>query len=290
MTEREAKRSDGVVVITGCGGIGLACARRLGETPLILADVSLERAEAAVEGLGRDRVWAVACDVSDPASTQRLARQAVDLGPIRALVHTAGVSGTLSDTRSIFQVNLVGTTNTLDAFEPYVTNGTVGVCIASIGGHQAIARQFDSLLLASDLWTRLEEAGALDVTSSLAYGIAKRGVILHCQMRAKRWGQQGGRLVSISPGLIADTAMGAASLEGGPGRPYAAWSALGRNGRADEIAAVVSFLCSDEASFISGCDLLVDGGLVSGINHHLGVEARYRWNACIYSSPETVRH
>jgi NAD(P)-dependent dehydrogenase (short-subunit alcohol dehydrogenase family) len=279
----EAKKR-GVVVITGSGSIGIACARRFPDDVIVLADVSGDRLDAAVGELSVDGIRPVACDVSDRNATDRLAETAASLGRLHALVNTAGVSGTLSTRDLIFAVNLGGTLNVLESFEPHVSEGTVGICIASIGGHQEFTYKLDALLDAADPLPRLREAGAFDVSNGAAYAITKRGVILQCQRRARMWGNRGGRLVSVSPGLMEDTPMGAASLERGPGRPYAEWSALGRNGRAEELAAVVAFLSSDDASFISGCDILVDGGLVAGINQHLSIEERERWHACAFSS------
>jgi NAD(P)-dependent dehydrogenase (short-subunit alcohol dehydrogenase family) len=284
--ESSGAKKPGVVVITGSGSIGVACARRFQDHVIVLADVSGDRLEAAVEELSIDGIRSVVCDVSDRNATGHLAETAASLGRLHAIVNTAGVSGTLSNRDLIFAVNLVGTLNVLESFEPYVSEGTVGICVASIGGHQEFTYKLDALLVAADPLARLREAGALEVSNSAAYAITKRGVILQCQRRARIWGSRGGRLVSVSPGLMEDTPMGAASLERGPGRPYAEWSAVGRNGRAEELAAVVAFLSSDDASFISGCDILVDGGLVAGIDQHLSIEERERWHACAFSSQQ----
>jgi len=277
----------GIVVITGSGGIGIACARALSSGTVVLADVSeqqLAEASAALRESGVDVETAV-CDVSNADSTVALASHVQERGDFQTLVHTAGVSGTLSDTETILRVNLGGTLNVLDAFEPLAAPGAAAVCLSSIGGHQDITRHFDTLLAAPDPLSRLQEAGALGVGSSLAYAIAKRAVMIQCRKRAAAWGSRGGRIVSVSPGLIADTPMGAASLERGPGRPYAQWSAVGRTGRSSEIADVVAFLASPRASFVTGCDIVADGGLLAGIDYHLDVETRASWHACNYSYP-----
>jgi len=277
---------DRLAVVTGSGGIGVACARSLADRQVILVDLDREKLEAAAEALRTEGVSVEThvCDVSDRASTDALADALAEREPVGVLVHTAGVSGTLCDSATVIRVNLGGFLNVLYSSETLVTAGTVGIFISSIGGHQEFTHHLDPLLAAPEPLDRLEEAGALDVRSpSVAYAIAKRGVIVQCRKRAAAWGARGGRLLSISPGLIADTPMGAASYEHGPGRPYAEWSALGRNGRASEIAAVVRFLASPDASFMTGCDVVIDGGLLAGIDHHVPLETRKSWHACAYT-------
>ena len=95
----------------------------------------------------------------------------------------------------------------------------------------------------------------------------KRANQLRVRHASLRWGARGARVNSISPGVIA-TEMGAAELNGPYGdvmRTMVAGSGLGRVGTAEEIAAAVSFLLSRDAAFITGTDLLVDGGVVASI-------------------------
>jgi NAD(P)-dependent dehydrogenase (short-subunit alcohol dehydrogenase family) len=101
--------------------------------------------------------------------------------------------------------------------------------------------------------------------SGMAYAWAKRGVIAVAARAAVAWGRRGGRVNSLAPGLI-DTPMGRQEAEQQPiMKVMLEKTPLGRLGRSEEVAAVVAFLLSDEASFISGIDVLVDGGMLQGL-------------------------
>jgi NAD(P)-dependent dehydrogenase (short-subunit alcohol dehydrogenase family) len=268
-------------VIGGAGTIGAACARRFAEHRLLLADHDEDALAASADRLRADglRLETAVCDVTDPASVARLASHAERLGPLAALVNAAGLSGAQADGRTIMAVNLLGTLLVLDAFEPLATEGTAGVMIASVSGHRRFAQHYDSVLVearASDVMERLEAAGAFELHPRACYSISKRGIILHTQIRAAAWGRLGGRLVSVSPGLIGDSTMGALV---GEAKNYADRSALGRTGRNAEVAAVVAFACSSEAAYVTGTDIVVDGGTLAGTNWEIEREASIRWHA-----------
>jgi NAD(P)-dependent dehydrogenase (short-subunit alcohol dehydrogenase family) len=273
-----------VAVITGAGGgIGTACARSLASEhdTLVLVDRSPELLAATTEAIadGGTAVTTIACDITDCADMTALADAVEVIGPLGALVHTAGVGPSAGDPRRIVDVNLRGTLLLLDAFTPLVGAGTAGVCFASMSGHREVAKRFDALLVDPvDPVAALDRAGVCAGHPGVAYAASKRGVIVQCQRRAATWGARGGRLVSVSPGLVADTIMGGQALQGYAGT-YATWSAIGRAGRSAEIAAAVAFLCSPAASFITGTDLLLDGGMLAHIDRHLPPEARGGWHA-----------
>ena len=258
----------GVIVVTGAArGMGRACAERLRSAADVLVAADLVAPD--IEGM-----TGVTCDVSDPAAIAALVAEVRDLGPFRALVHVAGISPTMGTPRQIFAVDLVGTQLLLDAFEPLVQSGSAAVCFASSSAYQVplfapdpAMEGFVSDPLAAGFLDQVEERFT---DSGLAYGWAKRGVVLAAERAAVTWGPRGGRAVSVSPGLI-ETPMGRQEMENQPAmQGILDATPLGRFGDPDELAAAVEFLVSDQASFVSGVDLLVDGGSVAGLKALLG--------------------
>jgi NAD(P)-dependent dehydrogenase (short-subunit alcohol dehydrogenase family) len=262
-----------VLVVTGAGGMGEAVVRRLGGgRAVVLADFSdaqLERVTAALQGEGYD-VHPVRVDVSSASDVTLLAETAAALGTIRCVVHTAGVSPVQATTQQIVDIDVVGTARVLDAFEPYVQPGTVAVCIASMAGTMTTLAPDVLKLLALTPTDELAALPVLDPESmipGIAYGVAKRANHVRVQAASIPWGRRGGRVVSVSPGVIS-TPMGQAELSGpfGDGmRTMIEMSGTGRIGTPDDIAAAVEFLAGPAASFITGTDLLVDGGVIAAL-------------------------
>jgi NAD(P)-dependent dehydrogenase (short-subunit alcohol dehydrogenase family) len=98
-----------------------------------------------------------------------------------------------------------------------------------------------------------------------AYAIAKQANHIRVRAASARWGRRGARINSISPGIIstAMTQQELASPVGDGMRSMIAMSPTGRVGTADDIAAATAFLLGPESTFITGTDLLVDGGVVA---------------------------
>jgi len=264
-----------VVVVTGAGGMGEAVARRLGPGRiLVLADTSDDRLAGVAERLSAagHRVRTGVIDVSSTADVTMLAATAAALGAIRAVVHTAGVSPVQATPEQIVAIDVVGTARVLDAFEPYVEPGTVAVCIASMAGTMTpMDPQMLELLATTptDQLSALEVLAPVTLDAGSAYGIAKRANQARVEAASVVWGRRGGRVVSLSPGIIATT-MGRAELAGPFGdvmRAMVEQSGTGRIGTPDDIAAVVEFLVGPGASFITGTDLLVDGGVVAAMRY-----------------------
>lgn len=257
-----------VVVITGAGGIGLACARRLGAGHrLVLAEADPARLDVVVPTLedeGYD-VHGHPTDVSDPATVEGLTKLVADLGPIATIVHTAGLSPTMASGQRILDVNLRGAALLIEGFGPLAVEGTVGVFIASMAGHLwPMGRDREAAVATADVANLIGATGLPeDVDPATAYGVSKRGVMLRVAAAAPAWGQKGARIVSVSPGMIA-TGMG---HQESAAQPIMAemlrQSPVPRLGTPSEIAAAVAWLAGPDAAFVTGTDLLVDGGVVA---------------------------
>jgi NAD(P)-dependent dehydrogenase (short-subunit alcohol dehydrogenase family) len=266
------------VVTGGARGIGAACAARLTGTVDVLVLVDLDPA-ATAEAAQRLTTPATRCepvvaDISDPAAVARIAEVAGAGGTLHRMVHAAGVSPTMGTWDRMLTVDLVGTALLVEAARPLVAEGSAIVCIASMAA-QLIATLADPAIdrvLDDPLSPDLLDAyhGVLGLAADdpgTAYSWAKRGVRRLVEREAASFGAVGTRICSVSPGTI-DTPMGVQEFERQPGmRALESLAPLGRSGHADEIAAVVEFLLSDGASFLTGTDVLVDGGVCAAISH-----------------------
>ena len=171
--------------------------------------------------------------------------------------------------RRIFEVDLIGTQLVLDAFTPLVVSGSTAVCFASSAAHQIALMgprpELEALVEAPMVDGFLDEVERRFSDSGLAYGWAKRGVVRAAARAAITWERDGGRVISLSPGMI-DTGMGRQELDAQPMMQVMLDATpLQRLGRPEEIAGVVAFLISDVAPFLTGTDLLVDGGCLEGL-------------------------
>jgi NAD(P)-dependent dehydrogenase (short-subunit alcohol dehydrogenase family) len=270
----------GAIVITGAaGGMGIAVASALvGTGELVLADLRETELEAAKEALRASGVQArtVKCDVTDADDVARVANLVAEIGGLRSLVHTAGVSPKMAEGRRVLEVDLVGTARVLEALLPLAAPGAAAICIGSIAGYADVEPRIEPILdnpLAPNFLDAVEAALTQPLDGAMGYVLAKRGVMRVCERLSGAWAERGGRIVSIAPGLI-DTEMG--RLEMADDELIAlmiAATPIKRPdfdplpGRPEDIASLVAFLCSQDASFVSGCDIRIDGGLVGNGRH-----------------------
>jgi NAD(P)-dependent dehydrogenase (short-subunit alcohol dehydrogenase family) len=270
-----------VGIATGAGrGMGLACARRL--TGMVDTLLLVDRDEATVTAAAKDLadsgrgavVEPFVLDITDRDGLARLAAHVAELGTLGAVAHAAGISPTMADWRRILTVDLVGTAMLAEALRPLATAGTAMVCFASmaplLGNVQpdpAVAAILDAPLDERFLDRIHDALGPAIENTGAAYAFAKHGVHRFVQREAVRLGPAGARICSVSPGII-DTPQGQQEAASHPsmGR-LVQQTPLGRAGQPDEVAAVVGFLLSAEPSFLTGTDILIDGGVCAAVRN-----------------------
>lgn len=262
-----------VAVIVGVGGMGQAIARRVDPAAhLLLADFDAKLLDGAADRLVGEgyTVTRQAVDVSDRASVTALAEKASSLGEVRTVVHTAGLSPVQAPVAAILAVDLLGVALVLEEFGKVVAEGGAGLVISSMAGHghPPFTPEQAGTLIA----TPTDQLLSLPLTAEAgfphpgaAYSFAKKVNQLHVQAASTTWGARGARINSISPGVIS-TPMGQQELAGEHGAHMRAMiesSNARRAGTPADIAAAADFLLGPAASFISGTDLLVDGGVIA---------------------------
>ncbi|MEY4765585.1 MAG: hypothetical protein RI907_2258 [Pseudomonadota bacterium] len=262
-----------VVVVIGAGFIGQAIARRVGAGKhLLLANHSEQSSVEVADTLanaGFD-VSAAAVDISSRASVEALLAKAQSLGAITGLVQAAGVSPSQAPIEAILKVDLYGTALVLELFGGAMARGGSGVVISSQSGHRlpALTPEQDRLLALTPtealLGLPMLQPG--QVTDTLhAYQLSKRGNSLRVMAEAVRWGQRGARINTISPGIVM-TPLARDELNGPRGAGYKRMierCAVGRAATADEVGNVAALLMGPDGGFITGSDILMDGGVTA---------------------------
>jgi NAD(P)-dependent dehydrogenase (short-subunit alcohol dehydrogenase family) len=252
--------------------MGAAVARRLGAGKrLVLADFDesvLDREVASLTASGYD-VAGVRVDVSDAASVDRLVDESTSRGEVTTVVHTAGLSPVQATAEAIMKVDLLGTALVLDGFGAVIASGGAGVFISSMAGTmRPVDPVFDQRLASTPTPELLALPEVVAVSDpGEAYGLAKRANQVRVWSACATWGARRARVNTISPGIIA-TPMGNAELDGPSGdsmRAMIDMSATKRKGTPEDIASAVEFLVGPNSTFITGTDLLVDGGVVPWI-------------------------
>ncbi len=236
-----------VVLVTGAGrGIGRACAEAFLAQGDAVAATYLTH-EPELHGFG-DRLLAVPCDVRRPEQVeQAFALVEERLGPVEVLVANAGVTrDTLvlrmgeEDFAEVLETNLAGAWRCAKRALPKMVRARRGriIVISSVGAFVGLPGQANYAA---------SKAGLVGMARALAREVASRGITVN----------------AVAPGVV-DTDMTAALGDARLGE-LSAMVPLGRAGRPEEVAAAVGFLASEDAAYVTGAVLAVDGGLGMGL-------------------------
>ena len=259
-----------VMILMGAGQIGMAIARRMGYGKnIVIGDKNVRNAQSISDSMneaGFDTV-AIEADLSSRSSILNMIDKALEYGEIKMLVNAAGVSPSQAPIEAILKIDLYGTAVLLEEVGKVIANGGVGVTISSQSGHrmEQLTAEEDELLATTptEELLKLEMLQPENIKDTLhAYQMAKRCNEKRVMAEAVKWSERGARLNSISPGIIV-TPLAIDEFNGIRGDFYKNMFAkcpAHRPGTADEVANVAELLMSDKGAFITGTDILVDGG------------------------------
>jgi 3-oxoacyl-[acyl-carrier protein] reductase len=247
-----SRYADRVVVVTGAArGIGAATAKRFADEGATVAILDLEQGAAAAtaDGLGAPKAIGLACDVADTASVEAAVGAVVEeLGKVDVLVNNAGVTRdnllfkmTDDDWDMVMNVHLRGSFLMSRAVQKHM-----------------VAAKYGKIL-------NLSSVSALGNRGQANYSAAKMGLQGLTRTLALELGPFGVNVNAVAPGfIVTDMTDATARRVGVEPEEYrkaaAAANPVRRVGYPEDIAAAAAFLCSDEASYITGQTLYVDGG------------------------------
>jgi NAD(P)-dependent dehydrogenase (short-subunit alcohol dehydrogenase family) len=263
-----------VAALLGAGSMGCAIIRRIGAgKTILLGDISEKNLEARAAELRTGGYVVETCvvDAMDRDSVRAFAEKTASLGEVKYFIDTAGASPNQSSPEHIVALDLVATSYAIDEFAKVIARGGAGLIISSQAGYMM---DFTPEVEKQLALTPTEELSELDfvkkdavVNSGAAYIAAKRTNQLRVRTAAATtWGDAGARINTVSPGVIVTPlAYDEFAAAGENYQKMIEASPAKRVGTSEEIAAAAAFLLSDEASFITGTDLLIDGGVIAAI-------------------------
>ena len=263
-----------VIALLGAGSMGTAIVRRIAAgRKILLGDISdenLEKVSHDFQYSGYD-VDTMTVNALEKDSVEAFAEKAASLGNVMYFIDTAGASPHQTNPAHILELDMVGTGYAVDAFGKVMAEGGAGLIVSSQTGYMYPIPYEDEQEI---LRTPTEELMGLPFiketamqNSGIAYMIAKRiNQLQAMKAAATTWKERRARINTISPGVIVTPLAYdefAAASEGYQQMIDA--SAAERTGSSDEIAEAGAFLLSEHAGFITGTDLLIDGGVIAAI-------------------------
>lgn len=272
-----------ITVITGgSSGMGLATAHCLADkTALLLCarnEVGLAKAKRELEAYGAE-VYTMSMDASNVEDARKCAEYAASLGEVVNVIHTAGVSPANTVAEDIIRINLLGPINVTQAFYPVLAESGVLICFGSTAGYALDTQMAHIVPEAEKIYARWQEPSFCNEmlqfvkdcipfpTALGCYCLTKNFVKYFMRANVTRFAKKGCRIISISPGSYL-TRMHQALIDNDPQQAASVMTTIPmeRWGHAYEIGKLVEFLCSNGAGYITGVDILADGGCTySGI-------------------------
>ena len=263
-----------VIALLGAGSMGCAIVRRIAAgRKILLGDINeqnLEKVSHEFRYSGYD-VETMVVNALEKESVEAFAKKAASLGDVMYFIDTAGASPNQAKPEHILSLDMVGTGYAVDAFGEVMAQGGAGLIISSQTGYMyPIPYETEQEILKTPTEGLMELPIIRETAmqnSGLAYMIAKR--INHLQAQkaaATTWKKRRARINTISPGVIVTPLAYDEFAAAGEGyQKMVDASAAGRCGTSDEIAEAGAFLLGEYAGFITGTDLLIDGGVIAAI-------------------------
>ena len=247
-----------IVMTGGSSGIGAATSK------LFLDDGNKVISLDVKDPLG-EVTSHIACDLAKPDSIAE-ALESLPEERIDVLLNIAGVPGTL-DPSKVMEVNFLGLQSLTETMEGRISEGGAIVNVASIAGFnwmKSISRikELISLKLHSE---KVALCDSLDMNGDTAYAFSKECVVFYTMHLAGVLQARGIRCNSVSPGPVATPLLPEFKAQTAAGQIDWLISEIGRPAEPEEIANVIHFLASDKASYVNGRDIVIDGGLSSGL-------------------------
>ena len=263
-----------VIALLGAGSMGTAIVRRIAAgKKILLGDISernLEKVSHDFQYSGYD-VEAMIVNALEKDSIAAFAEKAASLGDVMVFIDTAGASPNQADPEHILKLDMVGTGYAVDAFGKVMAKGGAGLIISSQTGYMYPIPNEIELEILNTPTEQLMDLPFIRETamqrSGIAYMIAKRVNHLQAQKAAATtWKERRARINTISPGVIVTPLAYDEFAAAGEGyQKMVDTSAAERCGTSDEIAEAGAFLLGEHAGFITGTDLLIDGGVIASI-------------------------
>ena len=270
--DRNEKKA--VVALLGAGSMGTAIVRRIAAgKKILLGDISEKALERVGEDLRRSGydVETIQVNALDKKSVEAFACRAAELGEVMYFIDTAGASPNQATPEHIVALDMVGTGYAIDAFGQVMAQGGAGLVISSQAAYMYPIPNDDELQIVNATTEQLAQLPIVKnvamQNSGLAYMIAKRVNHLQAQRAAATtWRERRARINTISPGIIVTPlAYDEFNANGDGYQAMIDASAASRVASSDEIADAAAFLLGEHASFITGTDLLIDGGVIASI-------------------------